>query len=161
MRQILKFLKYKITKNGEVWSCKSQKFLKPTLAKNGYSYYSLYINKKRYYRPVHRLVLETFVGKCPKGMECCHNNCNKQDNRLENLRWDTRSNNIRDSVKYKHFRGENRPNAKLTEQDVRMIIYMYKTGEFTQTVIADIYGVSHPCISFIISRKNWKHIWSK
>lgn len=49
---------------------------------------------------VHRLVLEAFFGPCPDGMEGCHNNGNPSDNRLENLRWDTRSENIRDSVRH-------------------------------------------------------------
>lgn len=45
---------------------------------------------------VHRLVLDAFVGPCPDGMEGCHNNGNPADNRVENLRWDTRSANVID-----------------------------------------------------------------
>ncbi|WP_396897297.1 NUMOD4 motif-containing HNH endonuclease [Mycolicibacterium fortuitum] len=52
------------------------------------------------FRHVHRLVLETFVGPCPAGMEACHNNGDRFDNRLENLRWDTRSNNNLDKNKH-------------------------------------------------------------
>ena len=48
----------------------------------------------------HRAVLETFVGPCPPGMEGCHNNGNPADNRLENLRWDTRQNNMIDKVNH-------------------------------------------------------------
>lgn len=44
-------------------------------------------------RKVHRLVLLAFVGPCPPGMEACHNNGDRFDNRLSNLRWDTRSAN--------------------------------------------------------------------
>lgn len=47
---------------------------------------------------VHRLVLTTFVGPCPEGMEACHNNGDEKDNRVENLRWDTRESNVRDCV---------------------------------------------------------------
>lgn len=47
---------------------------------------------------VHRLVLLAFVGPAPKGMVCCHLNGDGTDNRLENLRWDTPSNNQRDSM---------------------------------------------------------------
>lgn len=49
---------------------------------------------------VHRLVLESFVGPCPPGMEACHNNGNGFDNRVENLRWDTHENNMRDQAYY-------------------------------------------------------------
>lgn len=48
---------------------------------------------------VHRLVLETFVGPSPDGTEACHWNDDPTDNRLENLRWDTRSANQFDSVR--------------------------------------------------------------
>lgn len=49
---------------------------------------------------VHRLVLESFVGPCPEGMEACHNNGNGFDNRLENLRWDTHGANMIEQGKY-------------------------------------------------------------
>jgi hypothetical protein len=48
---------------------------------------------------VHRVVLETFVGPCPDGMECCHNDDVKTNNRLDNLRWDTHDANVADKVK--------------------------------------------------------------
>lgn len=47
---------------------------------------------------VHRLVMAAFVGPCPDGMEVCHSNGDPSDNRLSNLRYGTRSDNIRDSV---------------------------------------------------------------
>jgi hypothetical protein len=48
---------------------------------------------------VHRLVLEAFVGTAPEGTEACHTNDIGHDNRLENLRWDTRRENIFDQVR--------------------------------------------------------------
>jgi len=44
------------------------------------------------------LVLLAFIGPPPNGHECCHNNGNSLDDRLENLRWDTRANNNRDKI---------------------------------------------------------------
>ena len=44
---------------------------------------------------VHRLVLETFVGPCPDGMECDHRNRDGLDNRVDNLSWVTHSENNR------------------------------------------------------------------
>ena len=46
---------------------------------------------------VHKLVLLAFVGPAPDKHECCHNNGDPADNRLENLRWGTRSENIKDA----------------------------------------------------------------
>lgn len=50
-------------------------------------------------RRVAHLVLEAFVGPCPAGMQCCHDNDVYDDNRLENLSWDTPSKNRYDSVR--------------------------------------------------------------
>lgn len=47
---------------------------------------------------VHTAVLLAFVGERPEGLEACHNNGIPSDNRLENLRWDTRSSNRRDTI---------------------------------------------------------------
>lgn len=47
---------------------------------------------------VHRMVLEAFVGPCPEGMESCHNNGVRDDNRIGNLRWGTVQENAADRV---------------------------------------------------------------
>ena len=52
--------------------------------------------KSRY---VHQLVLEAFIGPCPDGLEACHWNDVPDDNRLENLRWATKSANRHDCVR--------------------------------------------------------------
>lgn len=51
-------------------------------------------------RNIHRLVLEAFVGPCPPGMLCRHLNGNPADNRLENLRWGTPSENSYDKGRH-------------------------------------------------------------
>lgn len=65
-------------------------YLRVTLSKEG-------IAKTR---TVHRLVMETFIGPHPDGMEICHNNGDPADNRLENLRFGTPSDNRNDAVKH-------------------------------------------------------------
>jgi hypothetical protein len=50
---------------------------------------------------VHRAVLEAFVGPCPTGQECCHNDGNAANNRLENLRWDTHKANGEDAMRHR------------------------------------------------------------
>jgi hypothetical protein len=45
---------------------------------------------------IHTLVLTAFVGPRPDGKEACHWNDKSYDNRLSNLRWDTRSHNMND-----------------------------------------------------------------
>lgn len=59
---------------------------------------------------LHRLVLLAFVGPCPEGMEGCHLDDDPKNNRLSNLRWDTRSANLHDRV-----RNGRHHNARKTE----------------------------------------------
>lgn len=167
MKKIKDFPNYSITKDGQIWSTgrpgTKGGCLIPSSSRN-YFKVALWNNGKPISRLIHHLVLETFVGPCPPGMECRHLNGNPKDNRLENLKWGTRSENQRDSIKHGtakclHQCGELSSVSKLTEQDVRMIIYMYKTGEFIQQEIADIYNVTRTQVSRIVNKKLWKHIW--
>lgn len=52
------------------------------------------------FRRVHQIVLEAHVGPAPAGAIACHGNGDPSDNRLANLRWDTRSANALDAVRH-------------------------------------------------------------
>lgn len=54
-------------------------------------------------KPVHRLVLEAWVGPCPDGCEGCHNDGDGANNVVSNLRWDTRRNNQLDRRRHGTF----------------------------------------------------------
>jgi len=72
---------------------------------------------KRRVKRINRLILETFVGPCPPGMECCHNDGSLANNALVNLRWDTPQANQADKLKHgTHSRGK--PLVRLTNQEV-------------------------------------------
>ncbi len=75
------------------------KILIPTKGPAGYIQLHL-CNGKRKLHKVHKLVLESFIGPVPDEMNACHNNNKRDDNRLENLRWDTKSNNELDKKKH-------------------------------------------------------------
>jgi hypothetical protein len=49
---------------------------------------------------VHRVVARAFLGEPPEGTECCHADGDPENNNVENLRWDSRSANLRDAVKH-------------------------------------------------------------
>jgi hypothetical protein len=65
---------------------------------------------------VHNLVLEAFVGERPKGYQACHfPDRSHENNRLDNLRWDTSANNQRDKLYHgTDNRGEKCCSAKIT-----------------------------------------------
>lgn len=72
------------------WPADDNKHLIVTLTKAGRHY--------RFF--VHVLVATTFIGPCPPGFECCHDDGNGLNNWIGNLRWDTRSNNNYDRARH-------------------------------------------------------------
>lgn len=109
---------------------------------------------------VHRLILEAFVGPCPPGLEACHNDGDPTNNRVSNLRWDTRESNIVDSINHGTFRrarGSRQGRAKLTESDIPMIRELHHQG-MTLKDIASHFGVTHQNIRMIISGRTWTHV---
>lgn len=107
---------------------------------------------------VHRLVLEAFVGPCPDGMEACHNNGNPSDNRVENLRWDTRRGNHADKVKHGTMaRGSRNAKAKLTDTDIVQIFRMRQDGSLLSE-ISSAFKITPANASLILNRKTWRHV---
>jgi len=109
--------------------------------------------------PVHRLVLEAFVGPCPRGNECRHLDGAAANNGLYNLAWGTPVENARDrDVHGTHIRGERHKNAKLSdEQVVGDIIPSIARGERYWSIAARV-GVSVPTISEINTGDTWSHL---
>lgn len=168
MKDIPGFENFAVTKDGRVWSKPRQgssvsgMWLKPLELKHGYYYVDLQKNGKGFKELIHRLVLETFVGPCPEGMEACHNNGIKKDNHLENLRWDTKSANAKDSVKHGTHsglqnKGVKNGQSKLTDEKVRVIRCLRKVG-FTLKDLAWQFDVGIMTISNVCLGKTWKHV---
>ena len=73
--------------------------LKPTIDRHGYYMVTLSkLGKSKVFR-VHSLVMLAFVGERPTNLETRHLNSDKLDNRLENLAYGTKSENMQDAVK--------------------------------------------------------------
>lgn len=107
---------------------------------------------------VHRLVLAAFVGPAPDKADACHYNGVRTDNRLTNLRWDTRAGNMRDSIRHGTLVcGERCYNAKLTAQDVRAI----RASSDPVPILAATYNVALATIHDIIALRTWKHVVAK
>lgn len=92
--------------------------------------------------PVHQLVALAFLGPCPEGKEVLHNNGIADDNRVENLRYGTRRENILD-VYYQGGRWR-----KLSIEDVEEIKFALWCG-FRGSDLARQFGVSQAVICSI------------
>ncbi|OLL21257.1 MULTISPECIES: NUMOD4 motif-containing HNH endonuclease [unclassified Rhodococcus (in: high G+C Gram-positive bacteria)] len=71
----------------------------PGLKGSGHLSVRLVVERKGKNFHVHTLVMLAFTGPRPEGMEVCHGPGGKLDNRLCNLRYDTRTANLYDAVR--------------------------------------------------------------
>lgn len=90
---------YDVSDMGRVRSSRAGRVRSATAHPSGHLKIQLHKNGVRHDWYVHQLVLLAFVGPCPEGMEGCHfPDRSPSNNRLDNLRWDTRSGNRRDAI---------------------------------------------------------------
>lgn len=109
---------------------------------------------------VHRLVARAFLGDIPEGMEVNHKNGVKFDNRVENLEFTTRKENMRHCARmglFRHNKGERNHASKLSEENVREIRKQFAEG-ISAPKIGKTFGVSNPVIYGIVKRKFWRHV---
>jgi hypothetical protein len=75
------------------------RILKPGRDNHGVLFVNLSADGRHRVRRVHVLLLEAFVGPRPPGLDGCHWDDDSENNRLANLRWDTKSANARDKIR--------------------------------------------------------------
>lgn len=102
----------------------------------------------------HRLSWQLHRGKIPKGLIVCHKCDNPKCVNPRHLFIGTYSDNSKDCVK----KGRHRPGIKrkLNESKVKKI--RLNPSNFSQTKLAEIYGVSQTLIWNIMSFRTWKNI---
>lgn len=92
--------------------------------------------------PVHQLVALAFLGPRPKGADICHADGNPLNNAVNNLRYDSRRENILDKFR------QGGAHRILTVDDARQIRKLLAEGH-EGVVIAERFGVSASCVSDI------------
>jgi hypothetical protein len=154
---------YRIGSDGSVWSCWNHRWgmwsrwrrRKANPGGNGYPLVSLRGRGRVYVR---RLVLEAFIGPCPAGMEACHNNDNRADNRPGNLRWDSHAVNTDDAFRNGQSpRGGSRARAKLTDGQARAIRGLKDSG-LSAAQAAREFGVSRRTVRGVWRGEYWTHV---
>lgn len=85
-----------------------EKILSPSHNNSGYCDISLQYEGKRYHEKIHRLVAKAFVPNPRHLNEVDHIDGNKDNNRWENLRWCTHSENHLNPILVKRMREKNR-----------------------------------------------------
>jgi hypothetical protein len=98
-------------------------------------------------------------GPIPEGMVVMHSCDQPLCVNPDHLSLGTNLANQRDAAR----KGRKRPgiknhNAKLSEEQVLELRARYEAGGISQKDLAAEYGISHALVSFIVTRKAWKHI---
>lgn len=143
---------------------RSERILKTRpCTKYGHLAIGLWENGNRKTYKVHRLIILTFVGPCPQGMETRHLDGNASNNKLDNLRYGTRSENELDKIRYgtrfqPDNRGEKCTTSKLTTQQVLQIRKLYAEQKISYKQLARKFNISASQVHNIINRKQWTHI---
>jgi hypothetical protein len=88
------FPDYHISDLGRVWSNRYSRYLKGGLDRNGYLAVNIFNNNKGKWKKIHRLVALNFLKNPQNKPHVDHINGNTGDNRLENLRFATKIENL-------------------------------------------------------------------
>lgn len=128
--------------------------LNPIIRKNGYC--SVVLSDRKSYL-IHRLVLLSFIGKDNSKVFVNHKNGIKEDNRLVNLEWATRKQNMNHAFNtgLAHS-GDKCYNSKLTNEDVREMLLNNENLSMNQ--LASKYNITYSSVYKIVKRHTWKRI---
>ena len=115
----------------------------------GYRVISLYRKGVQYQTTVHRLVAEAFIPNPDNLPEVNHKDGNKANNKVENLEWVTKSENMQHASRELDALGFNRT---LTEEQVMAI----RNDTRPESEIGDEYGLTQSTINSIRIGKTYK-----
>jgi hypothetical protein len=148
---------YEVSNLGNVRNVTTGKVLKGT--KNYKGYLRVSFKGKQYF--VHKLVALAFIPNPDNREQVNHKKGKEKDNnRLDNLEWATRSENMihaYDTGLEDIKRGEDTNNAKLTDRDVTKIKEMF-VARIPQKDIAKRFNIDIATISAIKTGRTWTHV---
>jgi hypothetical protein len=114
-------------------------------------------NNKRKRLLVHRLVAEAFIPNPNNLKEVNHINGNKQDNKVDNLEWNSKSQNHKHAFKLglRNNKGTFHPCNRLTIEECEKIKCLVEDGNFRQKDIVKLFNISLDTLYKIKYNKHW------
>lgn len=162
-KEIPGFEKYQVS---NLWNVKSldykntgkEKLLKPYVHNTWYVYVYFRKNNIKKGHSIHRLVLLSFYGKSKR--EINHKNGIKSDNRLENLEYCTRSDNLKHKYRELWYKNNFTEKRKKVKQYTRENIFIKEWESITEAskkLNIDIANISAVCRGK--AKSTWGYLW--
>ena len=153
---------YEVSNFGQVRRIDSKRILKQRLVA-GYLITGMSRQGKLKFALTHRLVAKAFIPGDDYSLDVNHHDCDKQNNKADNLEWVTRSENLQHAssngllnVPHPNWQGEKNTSHKLREAEVLEIRSL--KGIFGSKKLARRYNVGRTTIRDIHQGKTWKHL---
>lgn len=121
---------YEVSTLGNLKNIKTGKLVKIHNDSKGYKIVGLYFNGKRKTCILHRLIGEAFIENPDNKPFIDHINRVKNDNRIENLRWVTHLENMK-----------NQSRGHITKEMIQIIIDLYNNGHSNDLIEKEINGL--------------------
>lgn len=137
---------YLLSSTGKIYSLISNRILKGGKYPNGYLFCCLGHSRREKQKPylIHRLVAETFIPNPDEKPQVDHINTIKTDNRVENLRWVTQSENNRNPITRNRLSDAMKNNEMFKKGSIaasiknRKKVYMYTLNKKLEAVYNSI-----------------------
>jgi len=148
---------YSVSFDGQIWSDKTSRPLKPITSSDNYQHVFLYDGHGHSIKMrVHHAVLLAFVGPPESNEECRHLDGNPSNNSLTNLEWGTRQQNTDDRRRHGTMPIPHESQfTKLLPSDIPQIRILRQRG-YSSRAVGRMYGTSHTTILKIWRGERWK-----
>jgi len=149
---------YIITKEGSIISLYTGTQLYVHTNKKGYQFVRLCANGKSKTYLVHRLVAECWLPNPDELPQVNHKDGNKANNCVWNLEWCTCQENVTHSVNAGLVkRGDERPNAKLSDEEVIRLRALREEG-LNYYELGKLFNIAYQTAHKVCSRMTYTHI---
>lgn len=148
---------YQVNEEGVVLG-RGNKAIKPHDNGRGYLIVGIRMNGRSTSKSVHRLVAEAFLDNPNNYSDVNHIDCDRRNNRVENLEWMTHGNNIKYSYdnEKRSATGENNARCKTTEKTVIEICELLQKN-LKPSKVRDL-GYYYNLVRSIKQRRLWTSI---
>lgn len=158
---------YAVSDDGRIFTCKPcvrskgvpVREMKQTKTQFGHLYVRMAKDGKPSADTVHRIVAKAFLPPPLPGQTLVrHLDGNPGNNRVDNLKWGTQSDNMQDCVRHgRTLKGLKNSNAKLTDDLVKAAIIFCKAG-YSYSALAQFLGVSPETVRRAVTGEQWGHV---